>query len=277
MKNLQDWIGRQEERQDKIRAEPLAALLATLDRCETALKDGDPLPLAWQWLYFQDIRARRDLGRDGHPQLGGFLPPVALPRRMWAGGALEVSQPLKVGECVTRRSTISAVAEKQGREGPLVFVTVQHSFRGDAGGALEERHDIVYRDLPRAAPATPAEAPPTAFDWQEVIEPNSTLLFRYSALTFNGHRIHYDLDFCRLEEGYPGLVVHGPLIATYLLDLPRRHLPQRRVTHFSFRALRPLFHNAPFTVKAAQQGNQLRLWAEGPDGGLSFTAEARLN
>ena len=289
--DLAAWIGRTHESRDVIATRPAIALAATLDHPES-FAPGAALPPAWHWMYFHEPVPMSALGRDGHPALGGFLPPVALPRRMWAGGRLAIAKPLSFGETVTRLSTVRAIEQKQGRSGSLVFVTVEHRFSGDNGGDMTEEHDIVYRDVAppgtKTAAASPAASagagtpPPSPdghgpADWLQIVTPSSVMLFRYSALTFNGHRIHYDLDFCRKDEGYPGLVVHGPLIATLLLDLPRRHLPGRRVARFSFRALAPLFHDRPFEIAGhAVDGKSLSLTALLPGGGIAMQAEVGL-
>ena len=274
----EDWIGRTEQRSDLITAAPLAALSATLDRDDPPPACGDALPPLWHWLYFLPVPRQGELGLDGHARRGGFLPPVALPRRMWAGGRLRFARPLRLGDAVTRTSRIAGVAEKSARSGPLMFVTVQHQIANDGGVAVTEAHDIVYRDMPAAgsAPATPPEAP-TDEAFSRRIEPDPVLLFRYSALTFNGHRIHYDRSYVTKVEGYPGLVVHGPLIATLLLDLLRRERPDAVVEHFDFKAVSPLFDIHPFTVCGRPDGKgRVALWARNHDGGLAMQAHAEI-
>jgi 3-methylfumaryl-CoA hydratase len=275
LQQLQQWIGRTETRTDLVTPVPVAALCATLDRDDPPPQPGDPLPPLWHWLYFLPIHRQSELGPDGHPQRGGFLPPVPLPRRMWAGGRLEFHHPLRVGEAITRVSRIVDVKYKQGRTGPLVFVLVRHEVSNAAGVALTEEHDIVYRDHPGSH--DPAPAPPLAPTdalWQRTIHPDDVLLFRYSALTFNGHRIHYDRRYVTEVEGYPGLVVHGPLIATLLLDLLRRSRPDAPVARFQFRAVSPLFDIEPFTVCGKPEaGGFVSLWAQTAAGGLAMEAK----
>ena len=276
---LRAWIGRTETRTDLATAVPCAALSATLDRADPEPAHGTAVPPLWHWLYFLPLSPLSEAGPDGHPKRGGFLPPVPLPRRMFAGGRFEFRHPLKIGETMTRASRILDVTGKQGRSGALVFVTVRHEIANSAGVAMTEEHDIVYREMPVPGerPATPPRAPGTA-SWTQTIRPDDVLLFRYSALTFNGHRIHYDRRYVTEVEGYPGLVVHGPLIATLLLELARRERPNATVMRFSFRAVSPLFDVAPFTVNGvpAADGDSLSLWAANPDGGLAMEAMATL-
>ncbi|MDH3380947.1 MAG: MaoC family dehydratase N-terminal domain-containing protein [Gammaproteobacteria bacterium] len=275
---LKSWIGKSQTTVDMIDARQARLLQSTLDH-EPSLQDGDPLPLLWHWIYFLVPSRLSALGRDGHPRLGGFIPPVDLPRRMWAGGRFEFSAPLRLGERVTKRSSIQDVTLKQGRSGTLCFVTVNHEFTGADGIArCREEQDIVYREDPIPGSASPkSAAPPGDEEWSRSIEPSAVLLFRYSALTFNGHRIHYDRDYCRDVEGYPGLVFHGPLTATLLADLAARQIPSRAITKFSFRALAPLFDDMPFVIRgkrAPAAGDTLDLWAETPIGRLAVTASA---
>jgi 3-methylfumaryl-CoA hydratase len=273
--HLRSWIGKQETLHDQVTRFPIAALSATLDRDDPAPSAGDPLPPLWHWLYFLPTARQSILGPDGHPARGGFLPPVPLPRRMWAGGRFTFHQPLRVDEAITRVSTVQDVTIKQGRNGALCFVLVKHLVSGTNGLALEEEHDIVYRDAPQPGEA-PASPRPVRTDgvWQRDIQPSDPLLFRYSALTFNSHRIHYDRRYVTETEGYPGLIVHGPLIATLLIDLLRRNTDQPVAT-FRFRAVSPLFDIAPFSVHGAPDGKGgAALWARNPTGHLAMEAEA---
>jgi 3-methylfumaryl-CoA hydratase len=274
---LRDWIGRQESRIDHITATPVAALSATLDRDDPPPAPGTELPPLWHWIYFWTVVPASEVGADGHPQRGGFLPPVPLPRRMWAGGRLEFLQPLRVGEALTRTSTIKDVTIKQGRSGTLVFVCVRHEFGNAQGLALAEEHDIVYRDAPQPGTPTPEPTPaPRDEQFSREIVPDPVLLFRYSALTFNGHRIHYDRSYVTEVEGYPGLIVHGPLIATLLMDLLRRHRPEAKVKHFAFKAVRPTFDIHPFTVCGKVEGRIATLWGRDHEGWLTMQATAEI-
>jgi 3-methylfumaryl-CoA hydratase len=273
--HLAQWKGRRESIEDTIHAAPIAALAATLDRDDPAPRLGDPLPPLWHWLFFLPLHRQSQIGADGHARRGGFLPPVPLPRRMWAGGRFRFGRPLRVGEAARRTSTIEDVGVKQGRSGRLVFVLVRHEIVGSFGGSLTEEHDIVYRDSPRPGePAPPGRTAPGPAPWRRDVRPDDVLLFRYSALTFNGHRIHYDRRYATEVEGYPGLIVHGPLIATLLADLARRNDP-RAPKAFSFRAVSPLFDLEPFAVCGAPSGDaaSAKLWARGADGALAMEAE----
>jgi 3-methylfumaryl-CoA hydratase len=270
--HLKTWIGRREVLDDRLGLFPPAALSATLDRDDPPPAEGDPLPPLWHWLYFLPRARQSEIGPDGHPKRGGFLPPVDLPRRMWAGGRLSFHAPLRLGEPVRRVSTIADVSAKSGRSGTLVFVLVRHEITGPAGLAITEEHDIVYRDAPSPGEAPPAPKPaPADSTWHRAITPDDVLLFRYSALTFNGHRIHYDRRYVTTEEGYPGLIVHGPLLATLLVDLFRRN-DTRPVKSFSFRALSPVFDTTPFTVHGTPTPDGAKLWVRRDDGALCMEA-----
>ena len=275
--HLKTWINKSEQHHDVIAHQKVAALAATLD-C-TAPPDGAPLPPLWHWMYFWAIAPQSELGDDGHPKRGGFLPPVPLPRRMWAGGRLTFQSPLSIGSDATRTSRILGVDVKTGKSGTLAFVTVQHEIASSDVVHITEEHDIVYRDLPpaNAVAPTPPAAPIDAL-WSKTITPDPVLLFRYSALTFNGHRIHYDRSYVTEVEGYPGLIVHGPLIATLLLGLLSEKMPTAQVASFSFRAVSPLFDIEPFTVcgQPSEDGATIKLWAKNSRGALAMQAEATL-
>lgn len=275
--DLNSWIGRSETSHDQISHNLVKRIAATLSEAPPA--SGAALPLLWHWAFFQDPVNADGLGADGHPARGGFLPPADNRNRMWAGSRLEFLRPLRVDAQVSRRSTILDVQEKQGRTGSLLFVTVEHEYVQDGQRALVEEHDIVYRE-PSPPRLGGTEALPQA-DWQEPVEPTPTLLFRYSAVTFNGHRIHYDWPYVTETEGYPGLVVHGPLIATLNLRAFVRANPDARVRRFSFRGLRPLICPDAFVVGGQLLGHgKARVWA-GNDAGqaqageIEYTEEGR--
>ncbi len=270
------WVGRSERRVDEVTAAPAAALAATLDIDDAAPGPGAALPPLWHWLYFLPRALARDIGRDGHPQRGGFLPPVPLPRRMWAGGRLQFHRPLRIGEAITRESKIISVEAKTGRSGSLVFVGVQHELSTSDGIALVEKQDIVYRDAAQPGAVAAAALPaPDNETFRRDVTPDPVLLFRYSALTFNGHRIHYDRTYACETEGYPGLVVHGPLIATLLLDLLRAECPAAQVTRFAYKAVSPLFDLHGFALCGrADSHRRFSLWARAHDGALAMQATA---
>ena len=275
--HLRTWIGRTVTRTDLATAVPYAALSATLDYEDAEPADGTVVPPLWHWLYFLPMAPMSDVGPDGHPKRGGFLPPVPLPRRMFAGGRFEFHHPLKIGERISRTSRITDVSGKEGRSGTLVFVTVRHEISNSGGVALSEEHDIVYRENPRTDAPVPKPTPaPAGETFSREIVPDPVLLFRYSALTFNSHRIHYDRSYATDVEGYPGLIVHGPLIATLLVDLLRRNLPDARISRFSFRAVRPLFDIHRFTVCGRAEGKRVALWSRDHEGCLSMDASAEL-
>lgn len=270
---LENWTGRQMVSDDVLRAQPAQFMQATLDH-EPSLQDGDPLPPLWHWLYFLEAKRASDLGRDAHAKRGGFLPPVTLPRRMWAGGRLRFEKPLVLGKAARRTSTIKSVVQKNGRTGKLCFVTVLHTLFQDDEVAMTEEHDIVYREDPDPGTSAPQpQAAPDMAEFSETITPNQALLFRYSALTFNGHRIHYDADYARSVEGYDGLVFHGPLTATLLIDLAARQTG-KTPTSFTFRGMAPIAGLAPFTIAGRQNGKSAELWAKRQDGALAMTAQA---
>jgi 3-methylfumaryl-CoA hydratase len=279
--DLAAWIGRTHSVHDTITPSPVLALAATLDQLPPNVSPGTPLPPLWHWLYGVPLHRHSELGPDGHAERGSFLPPVALPRRLWAGSRFEFREPLRVGDALERRSTIEAVHPKHGRSGPLVFVTVRHEFHrnGAAEAAMVEWHDIVYREAPSANDVpTPPQAAPASSAWQRRLVPDDVLLFRYSALSFNSHRIHYDRRYVTEVEGYPGLVVHGPLVATLLLDLLHRHDSAAQLSRFSFQALRPMFDGQALKLcgEPAADGRHVRLWAQDGDGCLTMDATAVL-
>jgi 3-methylfumaryl-CoA hydratase len=271
---LTEWIGRTETRRDVVTAAPLVALSALLDRDDPAPREGDAAPPLAHWLYFLPAYRQSEAGPDGHALKGEFMPPIALPRRMWAGSRLEFLRPFAVGAKVERVSRIADMVLKQGRSGPLVFVTVRHEVSDSGGLVITDEHDIVYRgETTLAAKSTPAQQGAV---WRREIHPDPVLLFRYSAGTFNSHRIHYDQPYATRVEGYPGLVVHGPLIATLLIDLLRRNLPQATLTRYRFRALKPLYDTANFFTCGApdESTRTARLWTRDADGAATMEGTA---
>ena len=270
------WVGREESRTERIDARPVQALAATLD-LPAAPQAGDALPPGWQWLFFNPVVARNGLGSDGHPQRGGFLPPIDLPRRMWAGSRLQYLADVVVDGEATRTSRIVKVENKTGKRGLLWFVTVEHTTTSQGQTCIVEQQDIVYREatLPGAALAAKPERYGGEAKWGREIVPDTTLLFRYSALTFNGHRIHYDHTYARDEEGYAGLVVHGPLTATLLQQLALEQGGGRKLARFEFRGIAPLIEGRAFRIEGLDAGDgALALWARGPDDELAMSATA---
>jgi len=267
----EDWVGR--ETRHKAYLDPAQAnrMAATLDK-PTAFAEGDGLPLAWHWLFFHDTVPASKLGVDGHPRLGVTMPQVPLPRRMWAGGRLRFLEPLPLGATAHKVSRIASITPKTGRSGDLFFVSVDSEIVVEGRTALEEQQTVVYRELVGSGTDTPPTAPKDA-DFSDAREVDSTTLFRYSALTFNGHRIHYDVDYARQVEGYDNLVVHGPLIATLLLDSATGS--GYDVETFSYRAKSPLLLPETFTTNGRIGAHEGTLWAATPHGRLLMEADVR--
>jgi 3-methylfumaryl-CoA hydratase len=272
LEKLKDWIGRTQTVEDLAAPFPVRALAATLDEGGPDPRIGDPLPPLWHWLYFLEIAPQSKIGPDGHAERGDFLPPVPLPRRMWAGSRFTFDgEPVRIGETIERRSTIKSVAPKTGSTGSMVFVTVQHTISGPRGLSVVEEHDIVYREAakPDEKPKPPKPAPTDA-TWRKAIPADPVLLFRFSALTFNGHRIHYDQPYVTGTEGYPGLIVHGPLMGLLQMELARRSNPARIARSFEFRALSPVFAGGVFSVQARrEQEGSVTTWVADQNGGLA--------
>jgi len=275
MKNLQKWVGRTEERNDTITETPIQGMEALLDKVESPHHKTKELPLASHWLYFLPKYRQSEIGLDGHKLLGEFLPPVALPRRMWAGGRLNFLNPLYIGDHLKKISRIKKIKHVTGKTGDLVFVIVNHEIIKDNQILIEEDHDIVYRSAPKVGDPVPKiKSPPGNADWSRIVNPDPVFLFRYSALTFNSHKIHYDRKYVMEEEGYPGLVVHGPLLATLLLDLVNSEVPSRKVKIFDYRAVRPVFDTSIFSINGKLNGdNGATLWTTNNDGSLAMIAD----
>jgi 3-methylfumaryl-CoA hydratase len=277
LEDFTKWIGRSRTVEDLVTPFPMRALSATLDEDDPDPKPGDALPPLWHWLYFLEAPPLSKVGADGHAERGDFLPSVPLPRRMWAGSRFVFAgEPLVVGETIRRVSRIKSIEPKTGSTGAMVFVTVEHTVSGPRGVSLVEDHDIVYREGPRPGEKPrPPGAAPTDAAWSRKIKPDPVLLFRFSALTFNGHRIHYDQPYVTGVEGYPDLVVHGPLLGMLQMELARRSNPQRPARSFEFRALSPVFAGPTFTVQARREADgSLTTWIADANGGLAQQGKA---
>ncbi len=275
MSDWTDWIGKSETRHDVITPGLLQRFCATIDRPGT-----DDIPQGLHWCLGLPDTPTAQLAEDGHPTKGSFLPPIPLPRRMWASSEVAFEQPLKLGDEISRVSTVASIEEKSGKSGDLVFVAVDHETSVGDRVAIRERQNIVYRE-PAAAPAPASETSTAApdlqdWDWQQPILPSEPLLFRYSALTFNSHRIHYDKPYAMQEEGYPDLVVQGPLMATWLLNLAASNLGANRLSRFSFRGMSPAFANRALYLVGKQEGEKISLAVIGSDGKEIMTAQAAI-
>lgn len=278
--HLRDWIGSSEILTDTVSLEHARAISATLDR-DVALQMGDALPPLWHWAFFKPITPTSSIGRDGHPKLGDFLPPIPLPRRMWVGGSLDYHRALRIGDQITRTTTIADVTAKTGRNGDLVFLTLDHEIASGDALLIRETQNIVYRasaeprtEVPLRKLTKVAISERPEADWRVPLVPNPVLLFRYSALTFNSHRIHYDRSYAQLEEGYPDLVVQGPLTATLLVQrMVSKFGPALKA--FSFRAVQPLFCDEPLSLCGREMNDGIELWAETPSGAVAMTGIAR--
>ncbi|MDB5847511.1 MAG: hypothetical protein JWP29_1263 [Rhodoferax sp.] len=298
--DLGAWVGRRQVMTEVISPVQARQMAATLnDAARLERPEAAALPAGWHWLYFNPLEVQSRLGEDGHPARGDFLPPVALPRRMWAGSRLAWQRAFTVGTAVRKTSEILKVTQKSGRSGEMVFVTLAHDYADEGGPLLREEHDIVYRGWPSAeekaglaALGARARAGEHAFERRaqqpEAASADAVTLFRYSAASFNGHRIHYDADYCRDVEGYPGLVVHGPLIATLLLGhVEQRVAPGRFIRSFEFRAVRPTFHLTGFHLHAEAEAEadadadasseQLALWSTNNVGEVGIDGRVTLS
>lgn len=269
--DLNAWLGKSQVFHDRMDPGHASRIATTLGEAVPGL--GEPLPALWHWAYFLESIPLGMLGSDGHPSRGAFLPPADNRNRMWAGGRVEFLEPLRVGIDAEKKSTVSAIQEKSGRTGSLLFVTVRHEVSQAGKQVISEEQDIVYREP--SPPKLVGSEPAPASQWKDRVEPSSVMLFRYSAVTFNGHRIHYDYPYVTETEGYPGLVVHGPLIATLMCQAFRRAHPKATLRHLSYRGLRPLIAPTPFDVAGfiSAQG-QASLWAE-QNGTLAHQGELR--
>ena len=273
---LRSWVGRSEEESDVASLAPARLLAATLDR-DTSPRIGDALPLTWHWLYFLPAVLTRDLGEDGHPRRGGFMPPIDLPRRMWAGSRIEYRSPILLGDPICRSTVITDVTAKQGRTGALVFVRIETRISTERGLALIEERDVVFRNHPFDTKGgfVPEQAPRDV-TWRDSRRADEVQLFRYSALTFNSHRIHYDAPYASHKERYPSLIVHGPLQATWIAELLAKHHPPSGVRTCSFRAVRAVHVGEECEVAGRADNGKLQLWVANQDHALAMSAQVEL-
>jgi 3-methylfumaryl-CoA hydratase len=278
LQDMQDWVGRQQTVEALVTAYQANVLAATLDRDDPPFRDGDALPPGWQVMYIRDVTRLKDSAEDGHPMRGGeFAPPIPLPRRMWAGTKTTYHQPVMVGETIVKTTTIKAITPKTGKTGQLVFIKLTAEIAGASGVAVTEEQDVVYREMAKPGTAPPQPQPaPTDPAWSRVMHPSPVLLFRWSALTMNSHRIHYDRPYVTGVEGYPGLLVQGSFTQVLLLDLFRREMPQATLKTFDVRAVSSLYDNNDFFVEGAPgaDGRSASLWTRNHQGGLAMTAQA---
>ena len=272
----QAWIGKRSSTNALVTAYQADALTATLDRDDPPYKEGDVIPPGWHLFYIREVVKLRDTAEDGHPKRGDFLPPIDLPRRMWAGTKATYHKPIHVGENISNVTTIESVIPKVGKTGQLVFLKLRNEISGENGVATTELQDVVYREEARPGAAAPEPPPPPGEAlWRRTIHPSSVLLFRYSALTMNSHRIHYDRTYVTEVEKYPGLLVHGPLTFTLLLDLFRRENADKILKSFSVRAVSPIYDTHDFVVEGAPDGDDdATLWALNHEGRLAMSAKA---
>lgn len=285
MSNIEnsEWIGQKQRVEDIIDLNRAQAMNATLNVSADTIQHGTALPHLWHWLYFWELMQHEGLSNDGHAKRGGFLPPIQLPRRMWAGGQLEFLHPLNIGANAERQSKIENIENKEGKSGKLSFVTVAHEIVSEGKCCIREKQTIVYREAAKPSETSSGRQkqitpPPTApiADFSREIKPDPLLLFRYSALTFNAHRIHYDRGYVTEDEGYPGLLVHGPLLATLLIQLAGEQFPERRIVGFNFRAVGPTFDFEPFSIngKAPTEDGLIELWIANKAGEICMKATA---
>ena len=273
MTQLEDWLGKTQTKCETINARQAELLAVTLGK--PAPRKNEVLPHCWHWAWFNDALPATELGRDGHPKRGGFLPPVSLPRRMWAGGHLNFISPIIVGRKIKKTSTIADIKHRKGKTGELCIVTIEHKLFDEDTLCVDEKQSLVFREDPaQDAPAPEHIEPPSPEEITETLQPDPVMMFRYSALTFNGHRIHYDVDYARNVEGYPDLVFHAPLTATALCNLSQQLLPKGAVTSFEYRATSPLFCNAPVKLSGAMHNGKATVWAETPTGSQAMIATA---
>jgi len=274
MENYSNWIGKKEILNDYSDNRPVAMMQTLLNEENKSPAD---LPHLYHWFYFLPLVNEEDLAVDGHPKKGRFLPPIPFPKRMWAGSRLEFIKPITAHQPIRRESEILKVELKHGKSGDMYFVTVQHSIYAENELAIIEEQDIVYRDVNNQVQSAPQKQPESsetkAFDYKKSFPIDPVTLFRYSAVTFNGHRIHYDRPYATKEEGYPGLVVHGPLLATLLIHYFKQEHPNKNITHFEFRAVNPVFDFDDFQIYGSINQENGELWIQKENGQICMKAK----
>ncbi len=267
---LKAYVGRNRIERDVVAASQAQTMAALLDLDPAEFQTGAALPEYWHWIYFKPIVPQSNLGIDGHPRRGTFLPPIELPRRMWAGGRLQFLQPIGIGDEIERKTEILSVEEKDGRSGKLVVLKLRHLISNASGPCVDEQQDLVYCEIPKSDQTSRRQTtPPDDVQWKETFLPNVVILFRYSALTFNNHRIHYDYPYVTQVEGYRGLVVHGPLTALLLLEAAKRHTKKAPIS-YQYRAIAPLFNDEPITLAGRTKETESDVWAIGPTGAVAM-------
>jgi 3-methylfumaryl-CoA hydratase len=273
MENFDAWIGKKEISHDVVTARPIAMMQALLNESN---KTVNILPHLYHWFYFLPLVDSKEISEDGHPLKGSFLPPIPFPKRMWAGSRFQFLNPIHVNQHIRRESEILNVELKHGKSGDMYFVTVKHSIFTEEKLAIIEEHDIVYRDASNQAQTSkPVTHSEKTFSYKKFFPVNTVTLFRYSALTFNGHKIHYDRPYAIENEGYPGLVVHGPLLATLLLHTFQQENPNKNISHFEFRAINPIFDFNEFSICGDIQTDQAELWIEKSDGQIAMKGKVQ--
>lgn len=274
IEQFKPWINKSEQAQEELSLWPVHNMMAALDVNPSQWPTiGDDLPATAHWNYFVPRVVQSKIDVDGHPVRGDFLPPIPLPRRMWAGSRIQYHQPMKMGQTIQKTSTIKDIKIKEGKSGSLAFVTVKHEYQNSSGLALTEEQDLVYRDPPPSMTSIPERNPaPTPAQWTQSVATSTPLLFRYSSVTFNAHKIHYDEPYAKEVEGYPGLVVHGQLIATFLLQSLQQAHPEKTLASFNFKAVSPLFCGETLQAQGALSPEGADLWACTDQGGLTMQA-----
>lgn len=275
MQDFKEWLGKTIQEEDIVANKQAKMMQALLNQSTKTLTE---LPLLYHWLYFLPIVDQAELGTDGHPKKGGFLPQIPFPKRMWAGSRVQFLKPILFEQKIQRHSEISNIVFKQGKSGELFFVTVKHSIYAQGELAIVDEHDIVYREAHnqiQTSKVTPSQQEERHYSYKQSFAADTSLLFRYSALTFNSHKIHYDITYATQVEGYPSLVVHGPLLATLLLHQLAIEYPDKQVAQFEFKAIKPVFQFNDFFICGDIHEQDGSLWIEHSDGQIAIKASVK--